>query len=211
MSKVTRRLSKIFELVNLWHFLQAYFPLSAAGVVAMIAAFSNHLPLTYVIVAASVVFAATTGGLLWHHNRTFLRNPEYKLKVISPRVGRDTVEGRELIGFSFELANDALFPIQFRVEMFRTSCSGRSPFNSGQLEKQEFEMQPGEIKTLHDAVIDISGIDDSPMIGRMELSLVYGRSNRLGYRIDQNLDLFVPLDPALQFQWANHMKKTENA
>ena len=208
---IIRYLSRAWELVNLWQWLQATLPFSAAGGVALIAAFFDHLPLTYVLVAASVVFAATTGGLLWHHNRTFLRNPEHKLKVLNPRVGRDTVEGRELIGFSFELANGALFPIQFKVEMFRTSCSGRSPFNSGQLEKQEFEIRPGETKSLHDAVIDITGIDDSTMIGRMELSLVYGRSNRLGYRIDQDLDLFVPLDPTLQFQWGNHMKKTENA
>ena len=206
-----RRLSKAWDLVNLWNFLQTTLPFSATGVVAVIATFFDHLPLTYVLVAASLVFAATTGGLLWHHNRTFQRNPEYKLKFIVPRVARDVSGGKSLIGISSELRNDAFFPIQVSIETFRTSCSGRIPLRSGQLDKKKVEMQPGETRWFHDAVIDITGIDNPHMIGSMELSIVYGRSGRLHYKISQNLDIFIPLDPTLQFTWGDHLRKEQDA
>lgn len=204
---ILRRLSEAWNLIELWNWLQVTLPFSASGGVIIIAAFFDHLPLTYVIVAASLVFAATTGGLLWHHNRTFQRNPEYKLKFIRPHVGREISGGKSLIGISSELRNDAFFPIQVSIERFRTSCSGRIPLISGQLDKKEVVVQPGEIRWLHDAVIDITGINDPHMIGSLELSIVYGRSGRLRYKISQDLDIFIPLDPTKEFRWADRIRE----
>lgn len=161
----------------------------------------DQLPLMWILVGAAVTFASTAVGLAGYRNYIFQKNPEHKLAFARPLVSR----GGNLINIGFEIRNDAVFPIEVRIEALSTSCSHRITELNGIIKGAQFVLSPGETKFCHAAGINIEGIAEPLLLGRIEVSLAYGHPKSLRCSMSKNLNLFIPHDAGMPFQWNDHL------
>ena len=187
-----------WDLVSLWYWLKTTFPVFAGGGAAAMGIY-DQLPTMWIIVGTAVTFASTAIGLLGYRLYIAQRNPEHKLIFVRPLVSRDL----GFVRIGIEVRNDAVFPIDIRVQDFRTSCANRITQIPQTID--QFQAAPGETRFLYDPVIDIDGITDLIMIGRIQLTLDYGHPKRMRFSMSRDLNLFIPIDASLPFQHADHL------
>lgn len=155
----------------------------------------------WIIVGTTLTLAGAFVGLVSYRVFMFQINPEYKFKFERPVVSREV----DTLRIGFAIRNDALFPISVEIDELRTLCSTRTTQPNRVLLGTRMVLAPGQNTFYHDATISIGDVQDTVMVGRLEVSISYGHPEKLSCNMKHDLDLFIPLNPSLDCTWANHI------
>ena len=196
-----KRLAGLF-LPNLWDLpgIGQWALVFLPTVVTAISGAFGGVPIMWIIVGTTVAFAATFAGLVSFRVFKFQRDPQHKFRFVRPTVNR-TPNG-VIIGF--EIGNEALFPIGVKIDELRTTCATRTTLPDRAMLNRQFELAPGDITFYNDAIIDIQNVTEQVMIGRLEASIKYGHPGKESFKIEKDLDIYIPLDPTRSINWTNH-------
>lgn len=156
--------------------------------------------LMWIIVGTTLAFAGTFAGLVSLRIYRFQNDPQHKFRFVRPVVNRPL----NTVRIGFEVANDALFPINVEIIELRTSCSARTTPVDRPMRNNIFDLAPGERTFYNDAAIDIQGVTDVLMIGRLEVFIKYGHPGKRVLEISKDYDLGIPLNSDFPIDWTTH-------
>ena len=186
----------VWDLTTIVQWAVVLLPTVATSVTGIL---SNE-SLFWIIVGTTLAFAGTFTGLVTFKIYRFQNDPRHKFKFMRPVVNRPL----NAVRIGFEIANDAVFPINVEIVELRTSCSTRTTPVNRPLRNNIFDLAPGERTFYNDAVIDIQGVADVIMIGRLEVSIKYGHSGKRVFEISKDYDLYIPLNSNFPIDWTTH-------
>ena len=198
---MSRRLREFFspnawDLTSFVHWAIVLLPTVATPVTGVIA----NETLMWIIVGTALAFAGTFSGLVSFRMYRFQNDPQHKLKFMRPAVTR--IPGAVRIGF--EIANDALFPVDIEICELRTTCAARTTPINRPFANRIVELAPSERTFYNDAAIDILNVTDAIMTSRLEVSIKYGHPNKRVFEITKDYDIFIPLNSKLPMEWVAH-------
>ena len=122
-----QRLSKWLVGLAAGEFLRTWiwpFLASGAGVVTGLV---EAIPFTYILVAATLMFSSTMGGVLWFEQTRDRHRTKDKLVFLSVRgtILSEEDSSIKAMRFGFDLRNIGNMPIRFRIDDMKTSVIPR--------------------------------------------------------------------------------------
>jgi hypothetical protein len=176
-------------------------PFVLTGITA-VTGYLQGVPWTYIIVAASFVFAATATGLLRFDEWRFRRTARNKVTVETFALGFDYARDAankptavERAQVSLIIKNDATFPIYYIVDEIASSVDGRVNQNPRFI-KQSYYIGAKSTTHFRDDVIDMHALPiKSPLEGTIKCKLRYGAQGREKYPIELHWQLGTSIDP----------------
>lgn len=195
-----RRILKAILSETAWQAFWTYGASPGIAVLTLVLGYVERLPLAYIVTLASLAFGGLSGGLLWFSQWQLQQTPENKLAFERALVTRGELAGRPSATIGLRLKNTATFSIEAYVETLNTSLAGR--INPARVfGTRQFVLEPGTETTFNDGAIQIDGVSDELMIGRLDFKLSYGRVRARRFNLEKSISLRVPLDPSGKFAW----------
>lgn len=175
------------------------------------------LPLMWVLMAASVAFAATVHSLLKADEYRERRDPLNKLRLAGWNIEHDLLPtdrgnpgARRLntVKFSVEIHNEASFPISFIVENADSEIEGRHPPRKKFPEPPILVLPGSGVTYVDDPAIDMGGMecDGELKNGRIDFRFRYGLpgKERYDFHVQGRVECTFARNGRLTKQWLNY-------
>ena len=185
-------------------------PFAVSGLVAVTGLFvDTGLPVSIVITATVMAFAATAGGLLWFRQWVSTQNPAFKLEFLECGMFKDTEKDEaggefllKYLQYGIFLRNTATFPMSVKLEYIDGGVVKSSDGRVLKIESEKRHRNTSHVLAPRQAInvraerIDMNCVKCGDLSGEFKFRLKYGKEGNERFVIEKEFSLEGTIDPA---------------
>lgn len=154
------------------------------------------VPLFYLSIGTTLMFAATATGMLRFDEWRFRQRVKDKLNFSDVRVAKklNAAGAVESIVLGFILRSSAVFPIEFDVQELQTRLGETFPPKK-LYKKARLIIPAGGSGWFDDYPINVTNVSKGQSLeGSMNFTVMYGRPDQLKHTLSKNIQVFIGFD-----------------